>query len=212
MTLTRASRSAAASVVAALLVTAAAVVLSPMPAGAQEWKIYLLGRTEPIVADYYAEETPWVFYHDDQSMYLFALGCNRIDRVERAGQALARPACPVDRLPTTMPRVYLAIMDLEAKRLDDSIAQLRDQTRAYAEAVIGSVAATRGFGVATGGLTPGQRNLELARTINAISFLQSQINDTLLDIRLSEARVGALLDAAKTYPPGARQRYFFFAK
>ncbi len=42
--------------------------------------------------------------------------------------------------------VYLGIMDLEAKRLDDSIAELREQTRAYAQAVIGTFAATGEFG------------------------------------------------------------------
>jgi hypothetical protein len=42
-----------------------------------------------------------------------------------------------------------------------------------------------------------------------VAFLQSQINDTLFDIRLTEQRVGALLDASQSYPPRARQRYFF---
>jgi len=193
-----------------LVATAGTVGLGTVPAEAQEWKIYLLGKTEPIVADFYVEETPWVFFHDDQSMYLFAVGCNRVSRVERGGTPIPLPACPVEKLPTTMPRVYVAIMDLEAKRLDDSIARLRDQTRAYAEAVIGSVVATRGL-VQAGGL-PATGEVELARTVGAISFLQSQINDTLFDIRLSERRVGALLDAVKTYPRGERQRYFFFTK
>jgi len=180
------------------------------PVEAQEWRIYLLGKVEPIVADYYVEDTPWVFFHDDQSMYLFAVGCNRIDRVERAGAALPKPACPVDRLPTTMPRIYIQIMDLEGKRLDDSIAKLREQTRAYAEAVFGSVAATRQLGASSS--AQAQAQIELTRALGAISFLQSQISDTLLDIRLSEARVGALLDATKAFPQGAPQRYYFFAR
>ena len=182
----------------------------PVPAQTQPWQIYLLGRVDPVTADYYAEEAPWVFFRDDQSIYLFAVGCNRIDRVERAGAPLPKPACPVDRLPTTMPQIYIGIMDLEAKRLDDSIAKLREQTRAYAEAVIGSVAATRGF--ATGAVGQGQREIELVRAVGAISFLRSQINDTLLDILLSETRVGSLLDAAKAFPPASRQRYYFFIR
>lgn len=195
----------------AILATLLAVAgVAAVPAEAEEWKIYLYGKTEPIKADYYSEAAPWVFYHDDQSMYLFAVGCDRIERVERGGRALPRSTCPVDSLPTTMPRVYISIMDLEAKRLDDSIAKLREQTRAYAEAVIGSVVATRGF-VQAGGAPPGA-DLELARTVGAISFLQSQINDTLFDIRLSERRVGALLDATKIYPRPERSRYFFFAR
>ena len=196
--------------VLAVLTVLLAVVVLAIPAEAQEWKIYLLGKTEPITADFYAEAAPWIFYHDDQSLYLFAVGCNRVERVERGGSPLPRPACPVDQLPTTMPRVYLAIMDLEAKRLDDSIAKLREQTRAYAEAVVGSVVATRGL--IRAGAAPGGAELELARTVGAISFLQSQINDTLFDIRLSERRVGALLDATKTYPRPDRPRYFFFAR
>ena len=188
-----------------------ALVATPVtPAAAQEWKIYLLGKTQPILADYYAEETPWIFYHDDQSMYLFAIGCNRVERVERGGAAIPLPACPVDRLPTTMARIYVAIMDLEAKRLDDSIVRLREQTRAYAQAVIGAFAAT---GELFGGPTRlADADLRRQRAIDAVSFLQSQIGDTLFDIRLNERRVGALLDAAKSFPRPERSRYFFFSR
>jgi hypothetical protein len=190
------------------LVALVAALALPAPAQAQEWKIYLLGRTDPIVADTYVEDAPWIFFHDDQSMYLFAVGCNRIERVERAGRPIPKPPCPVDRLPTTMPQIYIAIMDLEAKRLDDSIAKLREQTRAYAEAVVGSVAATRGFG--QGALGQLQGEIEVRRALNAVAFMRSQINDTLLDIRLSENRVGALYEAARAFPPSWPPRFFFF--
>jgi hypothetical protein len=109
-----------------------------------------------------------------------------------------------------MPRVYLGIMDLEAKRLDDSIAKLREQTRAYAQAVIGTFAATGEF---LG--DPAKRaEAELARrrSLDAVAFLQNQIQDTLFDIRLTENRVGTLLDASKTFPKSERQRFYFFTK
>ncbi len=178
------------------------------PALAQEWTIHLRGHTVPVRASFYSEETPWVFFRDDDSHHVFAVGCDRVERVERGGAAIPPPACPVELLPTTMPRVYLAIMDLEAKRLDDSIARLREQTRSYAQAVIGTFAATGDF---VG--DPARRaEAELARrrSLDAVAFLQSQIQDTLFDIRLTETRVGALLDASKTYPKSARQRFFFF--
>jgi hypothetical protein len=180
------------------------------PAFAQEWAIHLFGRAQPVKASFYAEEAPWVFFRDDDSQYIFAVGCDRVERVERGGAAIPPPACPVERLPTTMPRVYMAIMDLEAKRLDDSIAKLREQTRAYAQAVVGTFAATGGFGD-----DPAKRaEAELARrrSLDAVAFLQSQIQDTLFDIRLTETRVGSLLDATKTYPKSARQRFYFFTK
>jgi len=188
----------------------AACLLGPAdPATAQEWRIYLLGKTEPIVASFYAEDTPWVYYRDDQSMYLFALGCNRIERVERGGVPLPPLNCPVEKLPTTMPAIFIQIMDLEAKRLDDNINKLREQTRAYAQAVVGSFAATGQPGQP---MLPGEAALIRRRSLDAISFLQSQINDTLFDIRLSEQRVGVLADAAKTFPKGERQRFFFFMR
>jgi hypothetical protein len=192
--------------------TAALAVLGAgvSPALAQEWKIYLHGRTVPVRASFYAEDSPWVFYRDDESMYVFAIGCDRVQRVERDGTPIPPPLCPVERLPTTMPRVYLAIMDLEAKRLDDSIAKLREQTRAYAQAVIGTFAATGEF---LG--DPAKRaEAELARrrSLDAVAFLQNQIQDTLFEIRLSEIRVGTLLDASKTYPRAERPRFFFFTK
>jgi hypothetical protein len=195
--------------VVALAVVVAAVLGPADPAPAQEWRIYLVGKTEPIVANFYTEDAPWVYYRDDQSMYLFALGCNRVERVERGGTPLPPMSCPVEKLPTTMPAIFVQIMDLEAKRLDDNINKLREQTRAYAQAVIGSFAATGEPGQP---VLPGEAALIRRRSLDAISFLQSQINDTLFDIRLSEQRVGALADAAKTFPRGEKQRYFFFMR
>jgi hypothetical protein len=184
--------------------------IAASPALAQEYAIYLHGHTLPVKASFYAEESPWVFFRDDDSQYVFALGCDRVARVERAGAALPLPACPVPRLPTTMPRVYLQIIDLETKRLDDAIARLREQTRAYAQAVIGTFAATGEVGA-----DPAKRaeaELTRRRSLNAVAFLQSQIQDTLFDIRLTENRVGALIDASKTYPKSERQRFYFFSK
>jgi hypothetical protein len=133
-----------------------------------------------------------------------------VERVERGGAPIPPPACPVERLPTTMPRVYMAMMDLEAKRLDDSIAKLREQTRAYSQAVVGTFAATGEFG----GDPAKRAEAELARrrSLDAVAFLQNQIQDTLFDIRLTETRVGSLLDASKTYPKSGRQRFYFFSK
>jgi hypothetical protein len=203
---TRALRSLAIglAVSGALLSTASA------PALAQEYAIHLYGHTEPVKASFYAEEPPWIFFRDDESQYVFAVGCDRVRRVERGGAPIPPAPCPVERLPTTMPRVYLGIMDLEAKRLDDSIARLREQTRSYAQAVIGTFAATGEFG----GDPAARAEAELARrrNLDAVAFLQSQIQDTLFDIRLSENRVGTLLEASRTYPKAERQRFFFFAK
>jgi hypothetical protein len=182
----------------------------PPAAAAQEWKIYLNGRAQPIAASFYAEETPWVFFRDDESMYVFAVGCDRIQRVERGGAPIPPAVCPVDRLPTTMPRVYLAVMDLEAKRLDDSIAKLREQTRAYAQAVVGTFAATGDF--SPDPAKQAEAELARRRALDAVAFLQSQISDTLFDIRLTEHRVGSLLDASKSYPRSERQRFFFFTR
>jgi hypothetical protein len=180
------------------------------PALGQDWTIHLRGHSVPVTASYYAEETPWVFFRDDQSQYVFAIGCDRIERVERGGATIPLPACPVERLPTTMPRVYLGIMDSEAKRLDDSIARLREQTRAYAQAVVATFAATGEFAA-----DPNRRaeaELVRRRNLDAVAFMQNQIQDTLFDIRLSENRVGTLLDASKTYPKAERQRFFFFSR
>src|SRR5215831_16790249 len=83
----------------ALLGTAASSVL------AQEYRIYILGHPQPIQATFYSEEPPWIFFRDDDSQYVFAVGCDRVQRVERGGAATPPPICPVERLPTTMPKV-----------------------------------------------------------------------------------------------------------
>jgi hypothetical protein len=193
-----------------LAVGGALLAAAASPAVGQEYAIHLLGHPEPVKATYYAEEPPWIFFRDDDSQYVFAVGCDRVRRVERGGAPIPPPPCPVEKLPTTMPRVYLGIMDLEAKRLDDSIARLREQTRSYAQAVIGTFAATGEFS----GDPAARAEAELARrrNLDAVAFLQSQIQDTLFDIRLSENRVGTLLEASKTYPKSERQRFYFFAK
>jgi hypothetical protein len=180
------------------------------PAVAQEYTIHLYGHTMPVKASFYSEEPPWVFFRDDDSQYTFAIGCDRIVRVERGGAVIPVAQCPVERLPTTMPRVYLGIMDLEAKRLDDSIARLREQTRAYAQAVIGTFAATGEF--ANDPSKQAEAELARRRNLDAIAFMQGQIQETLFEIRQSEARVGTLLDASQTYPKSERQRFFFFTK
>jgi hypothetical protein len=192
-----------------VLVGTMVVALSAIAAvaDAQEWKIYLSGKVEPIVASFYAEESPWVFFRDDESMYVFALGCNRIRKVERGGTEIPLPACPVEKLPTTMPRILVGLMDLEAKRLDDGITRLREQTRAYADAVVGSAVAARGLQLAGGSAADAERQFQ--SDVGAISFLRSQINDTLFDIRLTEQRVSALAEAAQAFPQPAKPRYFF---
>jgi hypothetical protein len=194
------------SVAAGLALLAAAA----SPALAQEHTIYLHGHTVPLRASFYAEEPPWIFFRDDDSQYMFAVGCDRVQRVERGGAAIPPSPCPVERLPTTMPRVYMGIMDLEAKRLDDSIARLREQTRAYAQAVIGTFAATGEF--AADPNARAEAELARRRNLDAVAFLQNQIQDTLFEIRLTESRVGTLLDASKTYPKSERQRFYFFTK
>ena len=201
-----ASRRLAVGLVSSLLLLGAAA----SPALGQEWRIHLLGHSEPVVASFYAEEPPWIFFRDDQSQYVFAIGCDRVVGVERGGATIPPSPCPVDRLPTTMPRVYLEVMDSEAKRLEDAIARLREQTRAYAQAVVGTFAATGEFSA-----SPSKRaeaELVRRRSLDAVAFLQSQIQDTLFDIRLSDQRVGTLLDASHTYPRSEKKRFFFFRR
>ena len=180
------------------------------PARAQEYAIHLWARPEPIKASFYAEDPPWIFFRDDESQYVFAVGCDRVEKVTRGGATLPPPPCPVDRLPTTMPRVYQGIVELEAKRLDDAIARLREQTRAYAQAVISAFAATGEF--ASDPNVRADAELARRRNLDAVAFLQNQIQDTLFEIRLTEIRVGTLLDASKTYPKAERQRFHFFIR
>ncbi len=77
------------------------------PAVAQEYAIHLLGHPSRVKASFYDEEPPWIFFRDDDSQYVFAVGCDRVQKVERGGALIPPPMCPVERLPTTMPRVYL---------------------------------------------------------------------------------------------------------
>jgi hypothetical protein len=164
------------------------------PARAQDWAIHLYGHVEPVKASFYAEETPWVFFRDDDSHYVFSVGCDRVERVERDGTAIAPPFCPVERLPTSMPLVYSEIMNAEDKRREDLSAQLREQMRARAQAVVATSAAS--------GQPAGPSEMELAR----------QTQDTMMEIRRSNDRISALIEASRLYPPRERQRFYFFSR
>lgn len=220
--MTRASRRCLPGFLGGFALLVSAGVLLPTSAAAQEWQIYLVGRIEPIVADYYQEETPWIFFHfrenrvEDQSRYIFALACNRISRVERGGAPLPTPVCPLERLTTSMPQIYRRVMEPEQRRIDDLVAKLREQNRAYSEAIIGSVLAARGLQAAGGvGQSTFAGQADLLSNIQGISFMAQQIQDTLLDIRLTNVKISNLEAAAadeEKLTPRARPRYFFFIR
>jgi hypothetical protein len=185
----------------------AVLVMGVRPVDAQQWKIFLAGKTEPIVADVYVEDAPWIIFRDDESMYLFAIGCNRVDRVERNGVALPRPACPVERLSTSMPLVYLALVELEGKRFEDAFTRLAAQSKQYSEAVLGAeLVLTQA--------PPGDLQARVAavtreRLRDTATVIQREVNTTLFEIGLLEERMKRLFEAARSFPEGARQRFFF---
>jgi hypothetical protein len=179
-------------------------------AHAQEYAIYLYGHAEPVKASFYAEDPPWIFFRDDESQYVFTVGCNRVRRVERGGTAIPPVSCLVERLPTTMSQVYANIMDSEDKRLDDLMAKQREQTRAYTQAVTAGRAAVGEF-------TPGTtspREMEQARrqAFDALERMREELRDLFSEVQRARDRVGALVDMSKSYPKAERQRFYFFSK
>ena len=190
------------SLVAGLLLAAAG------SADAQEWKIYMIGKVDPIVASYYAEETPWIFYRDDESMYVFALGCNRVAKVERGGAAIPLPACPVERVPTTVWRVYVGLLELEGKRLDDGLDRLRGLTTAYNTAVANAtIAAANAQRI--GRLEDATVGLE-----DSLKFLNLQLGDARSEVDRVLQSSATVSQAAGQYRvmelnQVGRRRYFF---
>jgi hypothetical protein len=193
----------------AMAVVAGLGISLAAPVAAQEWRIYTLGKADPIEANFYAEEVPWVFYKfaDDPSMYVYAVGCNRITRVERGGQAIPRPACPVEIVPENQTRVISTLLDLEAKRLDETFERLRGITvqfnRAAADAVITLAGARQ-----TGERIP---TATLAETLNV---LNQQLDEVRSELQLSLNRSEAVANAFAQYRLKEReavrpQRYFF---
>ena len=190
------------------LLVAGLLLAAAGSADAQEWKIHMIGKVDPIVASYYAEETPWIFYRDDESMYVFALGCNRVVKVERDGTVLPTPACPVERVPTTIWRIYVGILELEGKRLDDSLDRLRGLTTAYNAAVANAtIAAANAQRI--GRLEDATVGLE-----DSLKFLNLQLGDARNDVDrvlLSSATVSQAARAYREMEQNqvGRRRYFF---
>ncbi len=190
------------------LLVAGLLLAAAGSADAQEWKIYMIGKVDPIVASYYAEETPWLFYRDDESMYVFALGCNRVVKVERDGTVLPTPACPVERVPTTIWRIYVGILELEGKRLDDSLDRLRGLTTAYNAAVANAtIAAANAQRI--GRLEDATFGLE-----DSLKFLNLQMEDARSDVDRVLRSSSAVSEAARSYRDMeqrqvGRRRYFF---
>jgi hypothetical protein len=173
---------------------------------AQEYAIYVYGHAEPVKASFYAEEPPWIFFRDDESQYVFTVGCNRVRRVERGGREIPPMPCLVERVPTTMSQVYGNIMELEDKRLQDLTAQLRDQTRDMQTLIASSAAA----GASTPG-TPSSREMELLGR-QALEHMREKRRDLLREMDRARGRVDALVDMSKAYPKPERQRFYFFSK
>jgi hypothetical protein len=173
-------------------------------AHAQEYAIHLHGHAEPLKASFYAEEPPWIFFRDDESQYVFSVGCNRVRQVERGGTAIPAMPCLVERLPTTMSQVYANVMDSEAKRLEDLTAKLKDQNR--------NILAVNPGSAATPGTSSGQL-LEPLRQ-QAIEDMWAERRGLLIEIVLVRDRVGALVDISNSnaYPKSERQRFYFFSK
>ena len=188
----------------ALFVLALAV---PGPAEAQEWKIYTRGKTAPIVSNFYAEEAPWVFYRDDDSMYVFAIGCNQIVKIERGGTEIPLPACPVEKVPTNTTRVLINILELEAKRLDEAFERLRGITVQFNNAAANATIAAANAKVA--GLDIPKESLQ-----ETLETLKVQLDDVRFDLRQSLDRTDAIVGAVSAYREMERRaigrsRYFF---
>ena len=190
------------------LLVAGLLLAAAGSADAQEWKIHMIGKIDPIVASYYAEETPWIFYRDDESMYVFALGCNRVVKVERDGTVLPTPACPVERVPTTIWRIYVGILELEGKRLDDSLDRLRGLTTAYNAAVANAtIAAANAQRI--GRLEDATVGLE-----DSLKFLNLQLGDARSEVDRVLQSSSIVSQAAGQYRvmelnQVGRRRYFF---
>jgi hypothetical protein len=179
------------------------------PAQGQEWRIYTIGKPYPIQADFYQEEVPWVFYRfaEDPSMYVFAVGCNRITRVERGGQEIPRPACPVEMVPTNQTAVISTLLELEARRLDEAYERLRGITvqfnRAAADATV----------VLAGARTIGEQ-VPTATLAETLQVLNRQLNEVRTDLQLSLQRTDAVVTGYRQFRDEERkavnpQRYFF---
>lgn len=179
------------------------------PADAQDWKIHTIGKSYPIEAEFYAEEPPWVFYRyvGDPSMYVFAIGCNRVIKVERQGQAIPRPACSVDTVPTNQTRIYSTLLELEGKRLDEAFERLRGMTvqfnRAAADATI-TLANARATGEA----------IPTATLAETLQVLNRQLDEVRSDLTESLRRTDAVVTGYRQFRDEERrainpQRYFF---
>jgi hypothetical protein len=180
------------------------------PAEAQDWKIHTIGKSYPIEADFYAEEPPWVFYRyaGDPSMYVFAVGCNRVMKVERQGSEIPRPACPVEMVPGNQTRVISTLLELEGKRLDDAFERLRGMTvqfnRAAADATI-----TLANAKATG------ENIPTATLAETLQVLNRQLDDVRSELTESLRRTDAVASGYRQYreeeTKAIHPRRYFFA-
>jgi hypothetical protein len=182
------------------------------PAAAQDWNIYVLGAVDPIVADFYHDgDPPWIVFHykGDASMYVFAVGCNKVVRVDRGGTPVALLPCPVERLVTSVSRVYVSLLELEGKRLDDGLARLRELTTAYARAL-----ADASFAEANVARTPGSR-LPVAGMESSLALLRSQLDEASGEVEVILRRVGTLSGTIADLQRIERQEFppprFFFA-
>jgi hypothetical protein len=192
----------------ALGATGLALLGIAVPAHPQEWAIYLYGQVDPIKASFYTEEEPWIFFRDDDSQYVFAVGCDHVKEVRRDNVPILSPACQVARAPTTTSQVYEGVLALELKHFEELMAKLTEQSRSYAQ-IVGTSAAS---GELRAGPATQVSRPEFERGRSPVELLKSEIDDTTLEIQLSMNRLATLIEKRNSYPPPQRQRFFFFSR
>lgn len=175
------------------------------PAVAQEYAIYLRSHADPVKASFYEEDPPWIFFRDDDSKYVFAIGCDRVVRVERGGAEIPPPPCSVARLPTTMRRVYGEIMAAEDKILADQLNAVRLQTISFNQAVAAISVAT---GVPIGEAEKAAAARARQQAVDGLDLLRKQLKETFFLTELTVRRVDTLVNMSNTYPK-PQQRFFF---
>ena len=175
-----------------------------------EVRIHIFDKTTPVVSDQIFEEEAWVLYQEGDSGYLFSVPRERVEKLEivQDGTVRTLPITSQDgRFRDFRRQVFMAVLEVEDKRVDAVFKRLQDELRNMGTAASAATAGSqpRGPGAAPAPATF-SREAEFA-----LALQQERVARLLEEATAVGRRMDRILQRAGKYEiSGGKPRYYFY--
>ncbi len=178
-------------------------VLVLAPQVLAEVRIYVTGKTAPVVAAEILEEDGWVLYEENGSGYLFSVPRDRIEKLEIVRDGAVQTVQIIDPRQPVFPdfrrRIWLAVEALQAKVVEELKKRYEDEVGKIAGTADAANKAHQAGDVAAS--VEARLALDIARDRARIA--REEYNRALAELRRTNAQVARYRDV------GPKPRYYF---